>query len=57
MWATDDNKANSQLEPERGPVQKMKRWSFAWGFGKKPGPVDCRKSQRHDPDRQWLYNM
>jgi penicillin-binding protein 2 len=56
MWQTDDNKANSQLNPN-APVQKMQQMELDWGFGKDTGVDLPEESTGTIPTRQWLYNM
>ena len=56
MWQTDDNKANSQLNPN-APTQKMQQMELDWGFGKNTGVDLPEESTGTIPTRQWLYNM
>jgi len=56
MWQTDDNKANSQLNPN-APIQKMQQMELDWGFGKDTGVDLPEESTGTIPTRQWLYNM
>ena len=56
MWQTDDNKANSQLNPN-APIQKMQQMELDWGFGKYTGVDLPEESTGTIPTRQWLYNM
>jgi penicillin-binding protein 2 len=56
MWQTDDNKANSERNPN-APVQKMQAMELAWGFGKDTGVDLPEESTGTIPTRQWLYNM
>jgi penicillin-binding protein 2 len=56
MWQTDDNKANSELNPH-APTQKMQRMELDWGFGHYTGVDLPEESTGTIPTRQWLYWM
>jgi penicillin-binding protein 2 len=56
MWQTDDNKANSQLNPHP-PTQKMQQMELDWGFGNYSGIDLPEDATGTIPTRQWLYNM
>jgi penicillin-binding protein 2 len=56
MWQTDDNRANSELNPH-APTQKMQRMELDWGFGHDTGIDLPEESGGTIPTRQWLYWM
>jgi penicillin-binding protein 2 len=56
MWQTDDNKANSELNPN-APTQKMQQMELDWGFGKGTGIDLPEESTGTIPTRQWLYGL
>ena len=56
MWQSDDNKANSQLNPN-APTQKMQQMELDWGFGDYTGIDLPEESPGTIPTRQWLYWM
>ena len=56
MWQTDDNKANSQLNPH-APTQKMQQMELDWGFGNYSGVDLPEDAPGTIPTRQWLYSM
>jgi len=56
MWQTDDNKANSELNPH-APTQKMQQMELDWGFGNYTGIDLPEESRGTIPTRQWLYWM
>jgi penicillin-binding protein 2 len=56
MWQTDDNKANTQLNPH-APTQKMQQMELDWGFGNYTGVDLPEDAPGTIPTRQWLYNM
>jgi penicillin-binding protein 2 len=56
MWQTDDNRANSELNPH-APTQKMQRMELDWGFGRYTGIDLPEESRGTIPTRQWLYWM
>jgi penicillin-binding protein 2 len=54
MWQTDDNKADSELNP-KAPTQKMQQMELDWGFGNYTGVDLPEESTGTIPTRQWLY--
>jgi penicillin-binding protein 2 len=54
MWQTDDNQADSELNP-KAPIQKMQQMELDWGFGNYTGIDLPEESTGTIPTRQWLY--